>query len=182
MDRQEKTDMVTRVGTIIALLVLTQWLTGYTESFAGSYITDSCVNCILVTTALITGLWSGAAVAVLAPFCAFFLGVGPRPLQVVPAIALGNAVLVVMTLALLQKENLSKVKIAVFTILAAASKFIVLYLAVIQVLIPVMGPALPAKQAEALSALFSWPQLLTALIGTALGLLITKVYRKARKK
>ena len=62
----------------------------------GQYVTGSLVNLILIASGLMCGLWGGLAVAVLSPICAFFIGIGPAFPQVVPAVALGNAVLVLL--------------------------------------------------------------------------------------
>ena len=181
-EKENKVQVITRTGVLIALLVAVQWITGFTKPFAGQYITGSCVNCILVVSALMAGLWSGAAVAVLSPFCAFFLGIGPGLLQVVPAIALGNCALVVLGWLLLGRREAAPVQKAICVAVMALIKFIVLYCAVVKVLIPVMGPALPAKQAAVLTVMFSWPQLVTALIGSALAVLLVPVLKKAVKK
>ena len=57
----------------------------------------------------------------------------------------------------------------------------VLYLAVVKVIIPIMGPQLAQKQVQTFTAMFSWPQLVTALIGTTVAVLIAPVIRKAMK-
>jgi hypothetical protein len=44
-----------------------------------------------------------------------------------------------------------------------------------------MGEALKPKQVETFTAMFSWPQLVTALIGTTVAVLITPILRKAIK-
>ena len=66
--------------------------------------------------------------------------------------------------------------------LAATAKFLTLYLAVVKVLIPLMGDALKAPQVQKFTAMFSLPQLITALIGGALALALSPVIRKAIQK
>lgn len=170
---------ITRTGILVALLVALQWLTAGTQTFAGQYITGSLVNCVLAIAALFGGLGSGVAVAILSPVCAFLLGIGPKLLQVVPAIALGNLALVIALHFLFQAKQLPIWWQGVNVLIAAVAKFVILYLAVVQVLIPAMGPALPEKQAAAFSVMFSYPQLITALIGTTAALLLLPVLRKA---
>ena len=65
--------------------------------------------------------------------------------------------------------------------ISAFFKFLVLYLSVVKVVIPVMGPALAQKQVQTFTAMFSWPQLVTALIGTTIAVLISPVIRKSMK-
>lgn len=165
---------LTRTALLIALLVAVQYLT----KSMGQFVTGSCVNLILAVAALIGGLWCGAAVAILSPFCAFLLGIGTPILRLVPAIALGNLVLVVV-LALLDRKLRFPGANAVGVAAAAVCKFAVLWGVITQLLLPSMG--LPAEKVAALSASFSWPQLVTALIGGALSLLVVPALRKALK-
>lgn len=179
-NRHHKILWITRTAVLIALLVTVQWATAGTQAFAGQYITGSLVNSILAMAAMFAGLWSGVAVALLSPFCAFLLGIGPALLQIVPCIALGNCVYVVIIWVLTKNWNYWKSVAGVA--LAAVAKFLTLYVAVVKVLIPVMGDALKAPQVQKFTAMFSVPQLITALAGGALALLISPVIRKAIQK
>lgn len=173
---KDKILWITRTAVLIALLVALQWAT----SGLGQFVTGSCVNCVLVIAALFAGLWGGVTVAVVSPFCAFLLGIGPKLLQIVPIIALGNLVLVLIFYFALGRKTSEKLWPAVLTaLLAAIAKFAVLYVAVVKVFIPLMGSALPEKQAQTFTAMFSWPQLVTALIGSALALALTPLLKKA---
>jgi hypothetical protein len=73
-------------------------------------------------------------------------------------------------------------KAAAGVVLAASAKFLTLYLAVVKVMIPLMGDALKAPQVQKFTAMFSLPQLFTALIGGTLALALSPVIRKAIKK
>ena len=169
---------ITRTAVLMALLVTLQWAT----SGLSQFVTGSCVNAVLAVATLTVGVWSGIAVALLSPFCAFLLGIGPKLIQMVPAIALGNVVLVLLVAWLLRGKALFWWGKALGIAAAASGKFVVLYLAVVQVIIPVMGEALKPKQVETFTAMFSWPQLVTALIGTTLAVLIAPVIRKATER
>ena len=171
---------ITRTAVLVALLIVLQWLTAGTLAFAGQYITGTCVNCILAVAALFGGLWSGIAVAAVSPFCAFFLGIGPKLIQIVPCIALGNAVFALCLYVTNQKSVVLWRQI-LGVILSAAAKFAVLYIVVIQIVIPAMGAALAEKQVQTFTVMFSWPQLVTALLGGIAALLILPVLRKAIK-
>jgi len=168
---------LTRTAVMIALLVTLQWAT----AGLGQFVTGSCVNAVLALATLAAGLWSGVAVALLSPFCAFLLGIGPKLIQLIPAIALGNLVLVWLVSLLLSGKALFWWGKILGIAASAAGKFLVLYLAVVQVIVPVMGPALAPKQVQTFTAMFSWPQLVTALIGTTVAVLIAPVIRKAIK-
>ena len=181
MENKNKIRWITRTGLLVALLIALQWLTAGTQAFAGQYITGSLVNCVLAVAALLCGLWSGVAVAVLSPICAFLLGIGPKLVQVIPAIVLGNLVLVMVLCFPLGRHSVPIWRQGIAALAAAAAKFGMLYLAVVQVLIPAMGLTLPEKQTAALRIMFSYPQLITAFIGTVLALLILPVLRKVIK-
>ena len=173
---------ITRTGILTALLIALQWATAGTQVFAGQYITGSCVNCILAVSVLFGGLWSGVMVAVLSPFCAFLLGVGPKLIQIVPCIAVGNTVLVLCLHFLLGYKSRPVWWQIGSVVISAAAKFAVLYTAVVLVVIPVMGDALATKQVQTFTTMFSWPQMVTALLGGAAALLMLPVLKKATKQ
>ena len=83
---------ITRTAVLLALLIALQWATAGTQVFAGQYITGSCVNAVLAVAVLFSGVWSGVTIALLSPFFAKALGIGPQLIQIVPAIAAGNLV------------------------------------------------------------------------------------------
>lgn len=172
---------ITRTGVLTALVIALQWATAGTQAFAGQYITGSCVNCILAVSTLFGGLWSGVVVAVLSPFFAFLLGIGPKLIQIVPCIAVGNAVLVLCLSFLLGYKSRPVWQQIGSVALSAAVKFVVLYTVVALVVIPVMGDALAPKQAQTFRVMFSWPQLVTALLGGMAALLVLPTLKKAIK-
>ena len=65
-------------------------------------------------------------------------------------------------------------------LLAAAAKFGVLYLLVVKLLCAVLP--LQEPQAAAFSAMFSYPQLITALAGGAAGLFLSPLLRRASRR
>ena len=162
----KKVRWITETAVMLALLVALQALT---KGF-GQFVTGSCVNAVLAVTVLTAGLGSGIVVAVLSPVLAYLLGIAPQIL-VLPAIMVGNTVFVVL-LRLIAGTDSRKVgqQIAAWLI-AALAKFAVLYLIVVKVVCGVMAPSLLAAgtlkepMLKALPATFSWPQLVTALIG-----------------
>lgn len=170
---------ITRTGILTALLIALQWATAGTQAFAGQYITGSCVNCVLAVAALFGGIWSGIVVAVLSPFCAFLLGIGPKLIQIVPCIAIGNTALVLSLYFLLGRKPRPVWQQAGSLVISAVAKFAVLYTAVVLVAIPVMGDALAPKQIQTFTAMFSWPQMVTALLGGTAALLILPLLKKA---
>ncbi len=164
---------VTETAVMLSLLIVLQWVT----KPLGQLVTGSCVNAVLAVSVLLGGLWCGLTVALLSPFCAFLLGIGPQLIAVVPAIALGNAVFV-LTLHFVYDANIWRRICAGFA--AAMGKFGVLYLVVVQLLCRILP--LKQPQIDTFTAMFSAPQLVTALVGGGVALLLTPSLKKALKK
>ena len=169
----KKTLFITRTAALLALLIVLQAAT----KNLGQFVTGSCVNAVLTAATLLGGFASGLIVAVVSPFLAFLLGIGPKLIEVVPAIAIGNLALVLILWAIKGDGALNRV---IKWIAASVGKFLVLYLLVIQLLCRVM--TLPEKMTATFSTMFSWPQLVTALIGSGIMLLILPILQKAIRK
>ena len=179
----KKLRFITETAILLALLVSLQALT---KGF-GQLVTGTCVNAILAVSVLVGGLGSGLTVALVSPVLAFLLGIAPQILTV-PAIMAGNGVYVVLLHLLADREGKDLPRQAAAWLLAAVGKFAALYLIVVKVICGVMAPALleagtlKAPMLKALPATFSWPQLVTALLGGAVALVIVPVVRKALHK
>lgn len=169
----KKTLFITRTAAMLALLIVLQAAT----KNLGQFVTGSCVNAVLAAATLLGGFARGLIVAVVSPFLAFLLGIGPKLIEVVPAIAIGNLALVLILWAIKGDGALNRV---IKWIAASVGKFLVLYLLVIQLLCRVM--TLPEKMTATFSTMFSWPQLVTALIGSGIMLLILPILQKAIRK
>lgn len=173
---------ITETAVMLALLVTLQALT----KPAGQLVTGSCVNAVLAISVLVGGLGCGVTVALLSPIFAFLFGIAPQILTV-PVIMLGNTAYVVL-LSVLTGDGKKLWKPVVALLTAAVCKFGVLYLLVTQVICGVLAQGLLEKgllkqpMLKALPATFSTPQLITALVGGAVALLIVPVLRKALKK
>lgn len=174
---------ITETAVMLALLIALQALT----KPAGQLVTGSCVNAVLAISALVGGLASGLTVAVLSPVLALLLGIAPQPLTV-PVIMVGNAVYVTLLFCLADKTGKRLARQLVAWVTAAAVKFAVLYSIVVWLVCGVLSEkllasgALKAPMLKALPVTFSWPQLITALIGGAVALLTVPVLRKALHK
>ena len=179
----KKIRWITETAIMLALLVTLQALT----KPAGQLVTGSCVNTVLAVAALVGGLGSGLTIALISPVLAFLLGIAPQILTV-PAIMAGNSVFVVLLSLLADKSGKNIVKQVIAWIAAAVAKFAVLYAIVVGLICGVLSEsllasgALKAPMLKALPATFSWPQLITALIGGAVALIIVPVLRKALHK
>ena len=172
----KKTVWIVRTAVCLALLLVLQLAT----KSLGQFVTGSCVNLVLAMAALIGGVWSGVIVAAVSPFCAYALGIGPAFFPLVPCVALGNAVYAVL-FALLVGKFLTGKRLAAWggMVLAAAAKFLTLYLVLVKLVAPMI---VPAAKLSTVTAAFTWPQLVTALIGGTLTCLLAPVVQKALEK
>ena len=179
----KKIRWITETAIMLALLVTLQALT----KPAGQFVTGSCVNAVLAVSVLVGGLWSGVTIALVSPVLAFLLGIAPQILTV-PAIMAGNTVFVLLLYLIVGAKVASVARRIIAWLVAAAAKFVTLYVIVVKIICGVMAESLmaagtlKAPMLKALPATFSWPQLITALIGGGVALLIVPAIRKALKR
>ena len=173
----KKTVWIVRTAICLALLIAVQF---FTRSF-GQLVTGSCVNLVLAVSALIGGVWSGITVAVISPFCAYLLGIGPAFLPMVPCISLGNAVYALLFGLFVGKYLKEKKPAAAYVsmALAAAAKFVTLLVVLVRLVAP---HVVPEAKLSVVTASFTWPQLLTAVIGGIIACLIAPTLRRALEK
>ena len=183
----KKIRTITETAAMLALLICLQWLGSMMPESIKQIVTGTFVNCVLAVTVLIVGLGSGITVALISPVCAFFLGIAPNLVTVVP-IMVGNTCYVVLLKLLMGKSWRQPVAL----VTAAAVKFGVLYLLVVKVICGLASGALLGKKLgstvvlappmlKMLPVMFTWPQLITALTGGVLALLIVPVIKKGIK-
>lgn len=181
---------ITETAVLLALLICLQWVGSFVpEQMTKQLITGSLVNCVLAVTVLMVGMSSGITVAIISPVCAFLFGIAPNFITVLP-IMIGNCCYVILLRLLLGKSMKPLWKQPVALAAAAVAKFLVLYLLVVQVVCNLASSALLGKKIgetvllappmlKMLPGMFTWPQLITALIGGTMALLIVPVLRKA---
>ena len=175
MDTKQKITWITRTAMFIALLIVMQ---AVTAPLGNTLITGSLVNMMLVVSVMIGGLWSGAAVALMSPVFARFLGIGPF-WAIVPFIMLGNLVLVLCWFFIANREFLNpRLSYLAALFLGAVSKFLVLHIGVSMIAVPIIL-GLPEPQATVVSGVFSVPQLFTAIIGSFIALAILPILKRA---
>ena len=179
---------IVRTALLLALLVALQALT---KGF-GQLVTGSCVNALLAISVLLGGIGCGLTVAIISPVLAFVLGIAPNFITVLP-IMLANSCYVALLHLFLGKSCKPVWKQPVALVVAAFAKFGVLYVLVVTVICDLASGALLGKKLgdiivlappmlKLLSAMFSWPQLFTALIGGGIALLLLPVLRKGIRK
>lgn len=166
-------------AAMLALLIVLQWAT----KPLGQMITGSCVNAVLAVTVLLAGMGSGIMVALLSPVFACLFGIAPN-LVVVPAIMAGNTVFILL-LRLVYGSGKQFWRQVVALLATSTAKFLVLYALVAVVIcgtasnVLLARGVLKAPMLAALPATFSWLQLMTALIGGGLALVLVPTLKKA---
>ena len=175
---KKKTLWLAETAAMLATLIILQAVT----KPAGQIVTGTAVNAVLGTTTLLVGFGGGATVALLSPVAAFLLGIAPQILTV-PAIMTGN--LVFVWLLRLGRRKTGLLATAARCGAAAVGKFAVLYLLVVQVICHLAADGLlesgmlKPPMLQALPATFTWPQLITALLGGGIALWLAPLLRKA---
>ena len=176
MEQKNRILRITRTAVLIALLVVLQ---AALMPLNNSLITGSIVNLVLIISVMTCGLSSGLCVAAVSPVIARLFGIGPL-WSLIPFIAAGNAALVVLwhfigNRSIGGKKYKARLA-ALFT--AAFVKFLVLYVGIVRIAIPVFL-GLPEKQAAVISNMFSIPQLITALTGGTVAFFLIPRLKKA---
>lgn len=175
----KKVRWITETAVLLALLVVLQSVTRPMSQL----VTGSCVNAVLAVAVLLVGMSSGVTIAVVSPVLAYLLGI-TQQLVTVPAIMAGNTVFVVLLGLIAGKGKNVGVQAAAW-LLAAIAKFATLYFLVVKIICGIASAPLLASgtlkppMLQKLPGMFAWPQLVTALIGGGIALLIAPVLRKA---
>ena len=189
----KKVRWITETAVMLALLISLQWVGSFVpDQMTKQLITGTMVNCVLAVTALVAGLSSGIAVALISPVCAFLFGIAPNFITVLP-IMIGNCCYVALLSLIIGKARKFGWQQPVALASAAVVKFGVLYLLVVKVICGVASGSLLGKKIgetvllappmlKMLPTMFAWPQLVTALTGGVIALAIVPVLRKALHK
>ena len=164
---------VTQTAMFIALLVSAQIFTGQ----FGQFVTGSIVNFILVAACILVGLPAAAIVGVVSPLIAFLITGRPVFPVLIPFVMVGNVALVtaihfIAAKSYLKLTHSSYARAVVAVIVGAVLKFLVLWVGIVHVAIPFLIPGILLPQVNALSLAFSWPQLVTALIGSGVAMAV----------
>jgi len=157
----KKVNTLTKAALLLAIALVFQFVK------MGQLITGSGINAVLILAVHICGLPWAIAIGFTTPFMAVILGVQPPAMIIaVPFIVAGNIIYATIY-ALMKKRN----KI-IGIIVAALAKFGLLYSAV-NFILTVKPP---------IKAALSFPQLITALAGGTLALIIIQVIERIKKQ
>lgn len=184
---QKATVWVAEAALLLALLVVVQLLTFAVPKSApliGQLFTGSLVNMVLIVGVASVGYSGTAVAAVASPLLAYAFGQMAFP-QMIPVVAIGNLVIITVLWAFLRpadSEGTPGIGRSVAGIaVGAVAKTAFLWTATVWMIVPMFfGGKKPV--AQKLAMMFSWPQMITAVIGGVLALLILPAIRTYRKR
>ena len=167
MNKNFTTKKLVQTGLMLALALVFQ--IGF-ASFAQVAV-GPLVNMVLLITVMMVSPLSAVLVGAFTPIIAFFVGIIPL-FPLVPIIAIGNALLVVVFSLFYSKKKLIFSEY-IGLVVGAFIKFAFLAMA-IRLIVPMFVAKVPAPLVVA----FSLNQFITAMVGGILALVIVKVLNK----
>lgn len=165
---KDKIQFITRTAILLALTIVFQYLGRIISLGPNSiFIVGPLVNACLIISTYFAGAASGVVISILSVVGAILTG-AQMPLPLAPFIILGNLSLVLIFHLLKNKKVFGIVSGAVlkYAFIAVSSSL----------LIPILK--LPPKQAQTLLFTFNWPQLITALIGGVIAIIVIERLKK----
>lgn len=155
---KDKANLLTKAAVLLAIAMVFQ------ITRMGQYATGTGINAVLITAVGVCGLPWAAAIGFMTPMLAVLLGVQPpATIVLVPFIIAGNIVYAAL-FRILKNNN-----IYIGVVAAAFAKFVLLYTAA-----NIIVSRLPAP----IKLAFSFPQLITALAGGAIAIVILRMAKK----
>ncbi len=166
---------ITYTAALLSMLIVAQ----YFSKPLGQLATGALVNFILISACLVVNIEAGIVVAIVSPFLASVLGIGPKLIELVIAAALGNLVLVVtyhIIFRWIKKHSVSWLMAIAY---GGLLKFAALYFGVVRFLLPFLNISGEALNTYTVS--FGVTQLFTAVLGGILAWIIVPTVKKAIK-
>jgi len=149
---------ISRTAILLAIALVFQ-MGGFPQ-----FITGPLVNTVLYLATMIVGWQGGILIGIFTPVIAAMRGILPPPLApLIPFIALGNSILVILFFWLKSKNKIFGI------IIASVVKFLILVSAV----------RLLVQVPPAVAQMMSFPQLITALAGGFIALLVMNIFKRA---
>lgn len=172
----DKVKKLVRASLLLAIAIIIQIL-GKNIPEINQFLVGPIVNAILIITAFVCGTWWGVGVGVLTPVIAWLVGQLPGPMApFIPFIMIGNALFVIFFGILKNQQKWGKY---IGLILGSFVKFLFLSFSAAK-LITVFNIGLPQKIASKLVIMMGIPQLITALIGSIIALVLIKTLTKRK--
>ncbi|MDF2673763.1 MAG: transporter component [Clostridiales bacterium] len=165
-----------RSGLFLAIAIVFQ-LIGKNFPQVSQLLVGPAVNSVLLLTTYVCGTNYGIAAAALTPILAFLLGQFPAPLApFIPFIMIGN---VVYVLAFGILKNKTKVGEYIGVIVGSLLKFLFLYFSASKLVI-LLGLGIPQKALSKLGTMMGVPQLITALFGGVIAIIIIEILKRRK--
>ena len=172
----DKVKKLVRASLLLVIAIIIQIL-GKNIPEINQFLVGPIVNAILIITAFVCGTWWGIGVGVLTPVIAWLVGQLPGPMApFIPFIMIGNALFVIFFGILKNQQKWGKY---IGLILGSFVKFLFLSFSAAK-LITVFDIGLPQKIASKLVIMMGIPQLITALIGSIIALVLIKTLTKRK--
>ncbi len=138
------------------------------------FLTGPVINACIILAGLYAGLSCGLILSVITPVTAFFISGSPvisAIPAIMPAIMIGNALLVVCT-CLLNRRIHTKAGAALSMLAGSVAKSLFMGIAISLILIPMLLPEKMQPKMSVFQTTFSIVQLITAVIGSFYALII----------
>lgn len=169
-----KLRLVTRTALLLAIAILFQFLGKFMGSL-NNFIVGPVINAVLLISSEIVGVFSGLIISIATPIISALTNksiMAPVVLAFSPFIISGNAIFVLCYFFLRKRGRI--IAIAVGAVAKAA--FLYASISVFTRFVDIK-----AQWVKVLIGMFSWPQLITAIIGGAIAVIVIPVLKKAVK-
>lgn len=171
----KNTNNLVRSGLFLAIAIVFQLL-GKALPQISQFLVGPIVNAVLILTVLVCGVWYGIALGVLTPVLAWLLGQLAAPFgPFVPFIIIGNAIFVII-FYLFRNQKYGQL---IGIVLGAFFKF--LFLFVSAKFIAKTLSLVPAKMLSKLAFAMGLPQLITALIGGLIAVILYSLLKNRKQ-
>ena len=176
-----KIRQLTLSALLLALSIASQFLKN-----TSVYLTGPVINCILILATVFCGLWSAVALSLITPLTSWLITGSPLMSaipMIVPCIMAGNVILAVSVWVSIRKKLCTR-NLLLGTLFGAAVKAAFMGGTISLLLLPLLGPStgLPAPALAAARVTFSLTQLITALLGGALSVLIVPTLMRVSER
>ena len=178
----KETKFLTRTAMLLALALIFQSIRLLPfmglSAWYSPYVIGTLVNLCMIIAVGTVGLSAGVVIALATPIVAYFQGQIPFPIMM-PVVAIGNILLVFVFNFAMKLKFQKYMKEGFSVILAAVCKWLFLFLSVSYIL-KIFVPAVTESQLLKISASMNVPQIITALAGGFLGVIIISMLKRAK--
>ncbi|MBO4679011.1 MAG: ECF transporter S component [Lachnospiraceae bacterium] len=172
VEKHISTKQIAIGGVLLAIMIASQFFKNLSV-----YITGPIVNVVLVIVTLTLGLVMGIIFSIIAPITAFLITGSPvvaaAPYLMIPSIALGNIIMCVAVYVFYKNiKNKLFIGLPAGLIVGSVLKALFMGAVISNFILPQFCTSLPEKAIAIAQKTFSVTQLITALIASALVMLI----------